>query len=210
MPSTDPDRPQTRGTLRKASKVGSIVLGVTLAGSGAWAATNWVVGLSAGSSGAARSATITNLTVSAVASPAASNLLYPGGTGDVVVSITNPNAFPVTITAFQLPANTTYAAGFSDSALSTPVTGCTSAASLVGWSFATGLAGSSHTLATPITVAASTSGFTVTLVNVATMASTAPLACAATYFSMPSLTGIAASGGAATATVSGGTNTWTS
>ena len=33
-----------------------------------------------------------NLTITAVASPAAGNLLYPGGTGDVVVTIANPNS----------------------------------------------------------------------------------------------------------------------
>ena len=73
---------------------------------GAYAATNWVVGLNAGSSGEGQSATIANLTITAVASPAPGNLLYPGGTGDVVVTIANPNPYPVTITAVQLPANT--------------------------------------------------------------------------------------------------------
>jgi hypothetical protein len=61
-----------------------------------------------------------------------------------------------------------------------------------------------------MTVAASTSNFTVTLTNDATMASGTPLACANTYFSMPALTGVAASGGAATTTASGGSNSWTS
>ena len=38
---------------------------------------------------------MSNLTISATASPAVGNLLYPGGTGDVVVTIANPNPFPV-------------------------------------------------------------------------------------------------------------------
>ncbi|MDX6274915.1 MAG: hypothetical protein QOJ92_2125 [Frankiales bacterium] len=205
-----------RGTVRrlvpvsKAGKVLSTVLGITLAGGTAYAATAWVVGLNTGSSGAARSASISNLTITAVAAPSASNLLYPGATGDVVVNINNPNPFPVTITAFQLPTNTTYATGYSDSALSSAVAGCSSSTSLVGWNFATSSSGSTHTLTSPMTVAASTSNFTVTLTNDATMASGTPLACANTYFSMPALTGVAASGGAATTTASGGSNSWTS
>ena len=42
------------------------------------------------------------------------------------------------------------------------------------------------------------------------MALTSPAACEATFFSMPSMTGIAASGGAATATVTPVTDAWTS
>ena len=71
--------------MSRRMKIVSAVIGVLLAGVGAYAATNWVVGLNAGSSGEGQSATISNLTVTAVASPAATNLLYPGGTGDVVV-----------------------------------------------------------------------------------------------------------------------------
>jgi len=68
-----------------------MLVGALLAGTGVYAVTNWVVGLGAGSSGEGQSATIANLTITAVASPAATNLLYPGGTGDVVVSISNLN-----------------------------------------------------------------------------------------------------------------------
>ena len=194
----------------RSLRVVSTTMGIVVAGGAAYAATNWVVGLGAGSAGAAKSASITNLTITAVASPSATNLLYPGASGDVVVNINNPNPFPVTITAVQVPTSTTYATGYSDSALTTPVSGCAAATSLVGWSFATGVSGSSHTLTTPLTVAASTSSFTVTLTNEATMASTTPLACANTYFSMPSLTGVTASGGAASVTASGGSDGWTS
>lgn len=71
--------------------------------------------------------TISNLTITATASPAATNLLHPGGTGDVVVTISNPNAFPVPVTGVNLPTNSTYAAGFSDSSLSTPQAACSAA-----------------------------------------------------------------------------------
>jgi hypothetical protein len=191
------------------SKIIAAIVGAAMVGGGAYAATNWIVGLNTGSSGEGQSATIANLTISAVASPAATNLLYPGGNGDVVATITNPNAFPVTITAVDLPVNTSYASGFIASNLSGAQTGCSSATSDVIWNYSTGTTGSVHTLTTPLTVAGSGS-LTVTFTNDASMTAAAPLACAATFFSMPSLTGIAATGGAASATTSPATDAWTS
>jgi len=195
-------------------KVLSAVAGIVLAGAGAYAATNWVVGLSAGSSGEGQSATIANLSITAVASPSASNLLYPGGNGDVVVTIANTNPYPVTITAVQLPTNATYATGYTTSALTTTQTGCLAATpSYVTWNYATGTSGSSHTLTTPLTVGASgqaNNPLAVTLTNDASMGSTTPSACANTYFSMPSLTGVTATGGAATSTTTPATDSWTS
>jgi hypothetical protein len=189
-------------------------LGAALTATATYAATNWVVGLAAGSSGEGQSATISNLTITAVSSPSATNLLYPGGTGDVVVSISNPNPYPVTITAVQLPTNATYAAGYTTNALSTPVAGCAAATpSGVTWNFSTGVSGTSHTLTTPLTVGASgqaNNPLVVTLTNDGSMATTAPLACAAIFFSMPSFTGITATGGAAVSTASPATDGWTS
>lgn len=198
---------------RKA-KLCASVFGVLLAGSAAFAATSWVVVLNAGSSGEGQSASITNLTITAVASPAATNLLYPGGTGDVVVTISNPNPFPVTITAVQLPTSTTYATGYTTSALSATQTGCiASTPSDVVWNFSTGTSGSSHTLTSPVTVAAATEAnnpLTVTFTNDASMTAAAPALCVSTYFSMPALTGVTATGGAATASTSPTTDSWTS
>ncbi len=209
--ATRPKRSTARLTTRM--KVVSAVCGILLAGVGAYAASNWVVNLGAGSSGEGQSATIQNLSISAVASPAASNLLYPGGTGDVVVTIANPNPYPVTITAMQLPTNTTYATGYTTSALTTTQTGCLAATpSYVLWNFATGTSGSSHTLTTALTVGASgqaNNPLVVTLTNDASMTTASPTACANTYFSMPSLTGVTATGGAATSTTSPATDAWT-
>jgi hypothetical protein len=193
----------------------SITLGMVLAGVAAYAATNWVVGLSSNSSGEAQSATISNVTIRAVASPAASNLLSPGDTGDVVVTISNANPYPVTITAVQLPTSTTYATGYTTNALTTTQAGClASTPSDVTWSFATTTSGSSHALTTALTVAANgkaNNPLTVTLTDDASMALSAPLACANTYFSMPSLTGITATGGGTgAATTSPATDSWTS
>ena len=205
---------RTVGEMTPKVKVLAAVLGILVAGVGAYAATNWVVGLGAGSSGEGQSATIANLTISAVSSPAATNLLYPGGTGDVVVTISNPNPYPVTITALQLPTNTTYATGYTTNALSTTQSGClASTPSDVIWNYSSTTSGSSHTLTSAVTVGASGQAndpLVVTMTNDASMTSVAPAACAGTWFSMPSLTGVTASGGAATSTTSPATDAWTS
>ena len=182
---------------------------MALVGTAAYGVTNWVVGLSAGSSGEAQAAPVSNLTISAIASPPAASQLFPGGSGDVVATITNPNSFPVTLTAMNLPTSTTYAAGFTTSGLSTAQSGFSSATSDVLWTFSTGTSGSAHTLTTALTVAAGGT-LTVTLINDASMTASSPAACENTYFSMPSLTGIAATGGVATATTSPTTDAWTS
>src|SRR4051794_36491524 len=84
-------------TRRRARKVAAATIGAVLAGGGAFAASSWLVGVNAGATGEGQSAAIANLTITAVAAPAATNLLYPGGTGDVVININNPNTFPVTV-----------------------------------------------------------------------------------------------------------------
>jgi hypothetical protein len=195
-----------------ALKIISGVVGVAMVGGGAYGATNWVVGLASSSSGEGQSASVTNLTITASAS-APSNLLYPGGTGDVVLTITNPNAFPVTITAVLLPTNTTYAGGFTNAGLTTAQTGCSTSTSDVIWNYSSATSGSSHTLTTPITVGPSGNAnnpITVTLTNDASMTTSAPAACEATYFSMPSLIGVTATGGAASVTGTPLTDSWTS
>lgn len=206
--------PASKSPRSRRVKIISGIVGAALAGGVAFAATNWVVGLSAGSKGEGQSAAITNLTITATASPAAGNLLYPGGSGDVVISINNPNDFPVTITAVNLPSNTTYASAYSDSGLSSAVAGCAAGTpSLVTWNFATGSSGTSHTLTSPLTVGANGAAnnpLVVTLTNDAVMGSAAPLACAGVYFAMPSFTGITATGGAATSTTTPATDSWTS
>jgi hypothetical protein len=206
----------SRSNLSRSRKLKFIfaVMGVLIAGGGAYAATNWGIGLGAGSSGEGQSANTANITITAVASPAATNLLYPGETGDVVATIANTNPYPVTITAVQLPSNTTYATGYTTNALSITQTGCLAATpSGVTWNYSTGSTGSSHTLTTALTVGASgqsNNPLVVTLTNDASMATTSPAACVNTFFSLPSFTGITATGGAATSTTSPATDAWTS
>lgn len=173
----------------------------------------WLVGLDGGSNGQARAGVVSNLTITAAASPTPGNVLFPGGTGDVVVTISNPNNFPVMITALNLPTNTTYATGYVDSALTTVKTGCDSTTSLVGYSFATSTSNTSHSLTAPVTVAASgqaSNPLVVTLTNAATMGSASPNACQGAYFSLPSFTSITATAGGGAATTSPATSGWTS
>src|SRR4051794_35409513 len=92
---------------RRARKVAAATVGMVLAGGSAFAVSNWVVGVNASATGEGQSATITPLVIAAVAAPSAGNLLYPGATnGDVTITINNPNAFPVTVTALTVPAAT--------------------------------------------------------------------------------------------------------
>jgi hypothetical protein len=140
-------------------------------------------------------------------------VLFPGNTGDVVVTIANPNSYPVTISAVNLPASTVQAGGFTTSALTTAQTGCSTATSGVSWNFATTTSGTSHTIPGGLTVGASggaNNPLVVTLTNDALMSTTSPATCANTFFSMPALTGITATGGAATSTTSPATSGWTS
>src|ERR1039458_7459783 len=116
-------------------RIVAAMIGMALVGGGAYAATNWVVALSAGSTAEGQSANIANLTITAVASPAATNLLFPGGNGDVVATIANPNPYPVTITSVDLPLNTSDAGGFTTSGLGTAQAGCTSGNSDVIWNW---------------------------------------------------------------------------
>ncbi len=184
-----------------------------VAGGAAYGATTWIVALSAGSSGEGQAATVQNLTVTSVSTPSPSNQLYPGGMGDVVVTISNPNPYPVTVTGVNLPTSTTYATGYSNASLTTTLSGCTSSTSDVSWSDATSSSSSAHTLTTSLVVGASGNAnnpLTVTLTNDASMTSSAPAACEGAYFAMPSLTGIVASGGPGSATSSPAVDGWTS
>lgn len=192
--------PRARGHKRRAMPIVALFLGTVLAGSAAYAVTQWVVSLGAGSSGQAKGAVVTNITITAVASPSPTNVLYPHGTGDVVLKITNPNHFPVTISALKVPSTTTYAAGYGTSGLGSSVSACGASASGsdVYWHYSTSSTSTTHTLSSPLTVAASgNSGdpLTVTLTGGASMGTGASATCEGKYFKMPSLKGVTAYGG---------------
>ena len=167
----------------------------------------WTV--SGSGTGQAQSASVTNLTITA-STTAATNLLYPGANGDAVLSIFNPNSFPVTITAVQLPTNLSYADGFSDNTLTTPKAGCSSSTpSDVIWNFSTGTSGSSHSLHTSLTVSGG-STLIVTMTNDVSMTTGAPLTCASTFFKMPAITGVTATSDTVAGTSNPATDFWNS
>jgi hypothetical protein len=188
------------------------LVGAVIAGATGHAAAGTVVstGSVAASPISTSQATIANLTITAVAKATPRNALYPGANGDAVIKITNPNPFPVTVTAVQLPTNTTYAAGYRDPQLSSPIAGCAAKTpSGVTWNFATSTRGNSHPLTSPLTVAGNGT-LTVTLTKDVRMASTAPAACAGAYFGLPALTGLTAAGGPSAATNGPATDGWLS
>lgn len=190
------------------------VTGSLIAGMGAFAATNWTVEPNGAPRVEAQSATVSNLTISALVTRVATSVLYPGGNGDVDVTISNPNPYPVTVTAVSLPTDTTYATGYTTSALTTTKSDClASSPSGVIWNYSTTTSGSSHILATALTVAASgqaNNPLRVTFIDGASMTAAAPAACEGTYLSMPALAGVVATRGPTTVTTSPTTDRWKS
>jgi hypothetical protein len=82
-----------KGSITKRLTAGTIVLGVALASSIAFAA--WTAsGSGSGYTQAISAQPLTTVDVSA----STSAQLYPGGTGDVKIRISNPNPYPVVVT----------------------------------------------------------------------------------------------------------------
>lgn len=124
--------------------------------------------------------------------------LYPGGAGDVIAEITNPNGFTVTIDGVQPPPLRTFAAGYTTADLSAPQPGCDPSTSAVSWSHA-GDTSQMHALAVPVTLGPYGT-LLVTFAGGAVMGATSPSACAGTYFLMPALVAVAARQGDGPAT----------
>lgn len=144
--------------------------------------------------------------------PSPTNRPYPGGNGDVVPTITNPNPDPVTVTGENLSAHTVFASGFTNANLGPAQTGCSSSTSNVIWNFSTATSGTAPTLTSAVTRGPSGNAnnpLTVMLTNDASMEPAAPAACENTFFSMPSLTGIAVIGGAVSVAAPPVTDSWT-
>lgn len=215
--ATGADRPASftkrRRTLSRTMKVVSALAAPLIVSGGAMAVTNWTVALASTPSAHRGAASVAALSIAAVAIPVVSHELYPGGTGDVVVSIWNPNPFSVTITDIRLPTDRAYATGYTTSALTTVKRGCLAATpSNVTWNHSTAVSGSTHTLRTPLTVAAKgrpDNPLIVTFTGEVSMARSAPAACEKARFRMPSLSGVRATKSAAKATTSPAIDSWT-
>jgi hypothetical protein len=143
---------------------GTLTTGVILTAGIAFAA--WTAGGSG--NGYAKAATVGALTtVDASASTTAQ--LYPGGTGDVKITVSNPNAFPVTVTGVSGSGTITSNAGAT----------CTNA---------TGVTFTDTTGLTDVAAASTTT--TITLTNKASMSNSSNNACQGAIFTIPvTLTG---------------------
>lgn len=145
----------SRGHRKK--KIATVAVATTLVAGGGVA---WALWSASGTgSGAATALTAQSITVTAAAGPAS---LYPGATdGDVTFTLTNPNPYPVQMTAMTPGAITS----------SNPA--C--AVSNVSVAPATGLA---------LDVGANSTSGTLTIPNVVSMAAAAPDACQGVTFTI--------------------------
>jgi hypothetical protein len=159
------------------------------------------IGFAAGNmlspSGSGETPTIGDLTVSADFAPAAPQVLFPHGAVDVVVNISNPNTYPVTITKMELPRATTFATGYATADLRVPVPACGPSAtgSDVTWHWAAATRRSSRVLARGLVIAATGQigdPLAVTLLAAAVMGTTSSPTCEGAYLLMPRLVGLTA------------------
>lgn len=127
-----------------------------------------------------------------------SNKLYPGGSGDVIITISNPNPFNVSVTQLSLPV--TPATAYSNSGLSTLNSTCntngTGGMTPVTWAYST------KTLS-GVVIAAKSGGtagtLTLTLTGGAAMSSSADTSCQGAFFQMANVTSVTAQQTTATA-----------
>src|SRR5579859_2423571 len=121
-----PTRGSRRWTWPTRTTLSSMIIAACLTGGLSYTATSWTLQPPAATHGRTPSAPVTNLNLSAVAAPTPfpASLLYPGASGAITATISNPNPFKVTITALKLPSNTSYAAGYTDATLTNAQDGC--------------------------------------------------------------------------------------
>lgn len=132
-------------------------------------------GTGAAASGSSLGLTLTAGTVS-------TNVLYPTATGDVVVVISNPNPFAVSVDSLTLP--TTAATAYTNAGLTTLNAACNTGGTGVTWNY------TSKSL-TGVIVAKKTGGvdgtLTLTLTNGAAMSNASDNSCQSSFFKMPNV-----------------------
>jgi hypothetical protein len=159
-----------------------LVTGTSLVLAGGVAYAFWTTtgtGTGAASSGTAQALTLAGGSVTGTQ-------LYPGSSGDVVVTITNPNPFPVSVDSLTLP--TTAATSFNDAALTSSDSAC-DAGTGVTWNYTT------KTLSGVIVgkkVGSTNGSLTLTLTNGAAMSNASNTNCQGHFFKMPNVTAVAA------------------
>jgi len=156
-----------KGKLTKRLTAGTIVLGVALVASVAFAA--WTAtGSGSGYSQATTAQALSTVDVSA----STSAQLYPGGTGDMTIRFSNPNPYPVQVTGVSgsgLPAGIT-----SDKV------GCTGASTGVVFTNQTGL-----TIDVPAAVGVTPGEASATLTGAVAMTNASVNACQGAIFTIP-------------------------
>jgi hypothetical protein len=155
---------------------------------------------------------VSNLSVTTAARRLPSAALYPGGTGDVLIQIANPNPFTVEITRVTLPRSTVHATGRDTEGRGHPRPECDESPSTgVVWNGARPDANSVHALETPLVIGANGTGdnpLTVRLTDAAAMDVTAPSACESTDFQMPALVGLTVARSTSRPTASPAADRW--
>lgn len=144
-----------------------------------WSTTG--AGTGAASSGASQALTLTPGTTNA-------NALYPNASGDVVIVVSNPNPFNVSLDSLTLPA--TAATAYTNAGLTTLNASCNSAGTGVTWSYSTkALSG--------VVVAKKTGGvngtLTLTLTNGASMSNGSDNSCQSSFFKLPDVSAVSGS-----------------
>ena len=164
-PNTDSTgAPSLTITIRMRKRTAVVLAGVTVLAAAALAAAAWVTSTSG--NGYSKAATASPLTLSD-ASASTTGQLYPGGSGDLKLKVSNPNSFPVRITAVSLTSGGT---------ITSDTSGCTALNDAVTFTNQTGLT---------LDLAGNASGTVFTLANAVQMGSTSANACQGAVFTIP-------------------------
>jgi len=159
---------------KRASVVAVVTAAATLAAGGLayayWATTGTGTGTAA--SGGVLPLTLTPGTLG-------TSVLYPSASADVVITVSNPNPFPVSLDSLTLPASA--ATAYSNSGLTSLNAACNAAGTGVTWAY------TSKALSGVIVAKkTATNGLlTLTLTNGATMSNSSDTTCASSFFKMP-------------------------
>ena len=175
------DRAKSKKTFAGAAVALAVVNALVLGVGSAYAA--W--GVSGSGTGASVAGSAQGLTLTAATT--GSSVLYPGGTSDVVLTITNPNPFVVSVTNLTMPL--TAATAYTDSGLTTLNGSCNSGGTGVTWAYG------SKSLSGVIVqkkIGATNGTLTLTLTGGASMDNTSDNSCQSAFFKMPNVSTVTA------------------
>jgi hypothetical protein len=164
---------------RRSARAVALLVATSVVMTGGVAYAFWTTTGSGTGGAAAGSATALTFTPGTVNT----NVLYPTGTGDVVITVTNPNPFVVQVDSLTLPA--TAATSFTNAGLTTPNSSCDTGGTGVTWSYATkSLSG----VVVQKRVGSTNGTLTLTLTGGASMSNASDTTCQNAFFKMPNVT----------------------